>query len=116
MKTVYSVIKAQFDQMVERGIIPCFEFERDYNGSVEWFTVDIEVSEKGIHFSFDQDGYDCFFDGEIVGSDNFYCIPFEDAQYRINDNTILDQYLEFINSNIIEGYLIPNNIMIGWGD
>jgi hypothetical protein len=113
MKTIYSTIKAQFNAMLQRGTIPCFEFERDNNGSVEWFIVDIDVSEKGVEFSFDQDGKPCFFDGEIVGSDNFYCIPFEDAQYRINDNTSLDQYLELIHSNIIEGYLIPNNIMAG---
>jgi hypothetical protein len=113
MKTVYSTIKAQFDAMLQRGVIPCFEFERDSNGSVEWFIVDIDVSEKGVEFSFDQDGYACFFDGEIVGSDNFYCVPFDDAQYRINDNTSLDQYLELIHSNIIDGYLIANNIQVG---
>ncbi len=109
MKTVYSVIKAQFDQMVERGIIPCFEFERDYNGSVEWFTVDIEVSEKGVHFSFNQDGLPCCFDGEIVGSGNFYCLPFDEY---FSD---LDSYLQRISENITEGYLLSNNIMAGQG-
>ena len=112
-KTVAEQIKEQFDTMLQRGTMPLFEFERDDNGSVEWFIVDINVTDKGVEFSFDQDGKPCAFDGEITGSDNFYCIQFDNAQYRINDNTSLDQYLELIHSNIVDGYLFANNIQVG---
>ncbi|MFY7886709.1 MAG: hypothetical protein ACOVOV_17895 [Dolichospermum sp.] len=107
IKEVYNQLKAQADRFGANGGIMVMEFERDYNGSVEWFAVDIEVTEKGVEFSFDQDGYPTTFDGDIVGSDNFYCLPFDEY---FSD---LDSYLQRISENITEGYLLSNNIMAG---
>jgi len=103
-----NIIKQQFEEILQRGIIPCMEFERDYDGSVEWFAVDINVSDVYVEFSFDQDGFNTYFDGAIIGSDNFYKIPVD-----VDLFPSLHSYLEFISDNIVEGYLIPNNIMVG---
>lgn len=108
IKEVYEQLKAQADQFMAKGGIMVMEFERDItNGSVEWFAVDIEVTEKGVEFSFDQAGYPTAFDGDIVGSDNFYCLSFDEY---FSD---LDSYLQRIFENITEGYLLSNNIMAG---
>lgn len=108
IKEVYEQLKVQADQFGANGGIMVMEFERDItDGSVEWFAVDIEVTEKGIEFSFDQAGYPTAFDGDIIGSDNFYVLPFDEY---FSD---LDSYLQCISENITEGYLLSNNIMAG---
>lgn len=99
-----NTIKKQFDEMLSRGIIPVFEHELPND---EWLTVDISVNDKGVLFSFDSNSLPVSFDGEIeVINDNHYLLPFDDCF----DN--LDTYLEMISVNVMEGYLLPNNLFV----
>lgn len=107
MNSLYNTIKIQWDNMLNRNIMPLMEFERITESGNEWFVVDISLSEKGIEFSFDQDGLPTAFDGFITGSDNFYCIPFEAV-----DSERLDDYLYIVSDNIADGYLLSNNIYV----
>ena len=99
------IIKQEFNDMLGRGIIPCFEFEIIND---EYLKVDIEINDNGILFSFDSDNKRVAFDGIIqIIDDNHYLLPFDEYIDH------LDQYLEMINDNIIEGYLIVNDLMRG---
>jgi hypothetical protein len=102
-------LKAQFEAMLNRNIMPLFELEIS-NG--EYLIVDIELSEKegrkgynGVQFSFDQDNLKTYFDGDVVKrGDGVYVVKYDDC---FDD---LDSYLEIIMDNITEGFLIPNNL------
>ena len=95
-------IKDQFNDMLNRSIIPCFEYEMSND---EYLLVNLQISDKGIEFSFDSDNLDCSFDGEIETiNSNHYVLLFDEY---FED---LDYYLQMIDNNIIEGYLLPNNL------
>lgn len=95
-------IKAQWQAMIKAGRIPVMEWKMA-NG--EWLVVDIGYKGDYFLFSFDQDNKPLFFDGSIIKGDNgFY-------RYPLNEYfDSLDHYLQEINQNIIEGYLIPNSL------
>ena len=103
--TVREKVSAQFEAMIGRGRMPCFELEMSINGQDEYLLVDLTVNSSGVAFQFDSMGLPVYFDGEIVTiNDNAYYIPFD--EYFDN----LDHYLEAIYANIGEGFLCPNNL------
>jgi hypothetical protein len=98
----------QYNEMLDRGIIPVMEYDI---GGGEYLVVRIGVTDRlntkhqGILFEFDGEGRGVSFDGEIEAIGNgVYLLPY--SEYF----TSLDSYLEMISENIIEGYLIPNNL------
>ena len=102
-------LNEQFQNMLNRNIMPLFEIEMS-NG--EYLIVDIELREKegrkgydGVRFSFDQNNLKTYFDGDTVKlGDGVYLIKYDECF----DN--LDTYLEMIMDNITEGFLIPNDL------
>jgi hypothetical protein len=95
-------ITMQWDDMLNRGIMPLFELEMKCD---EYLLVELEVVNNGIKFSFDNEHKNTAFDGEVVEiNDCNFILPFDEY----NDN--LDNYLETILENINEGYFIPNDL------
>lgn len=96
-----NTIRNEWQAMINRGIIPCIEYQ---TSSDDWLVVDIELSDNGLEFSFDSDYKPVFFDGGIVTvNDNRYILP-------IDPDFSLDSHLETISDNMIEGFLIPNDL------
>lgn len=110
----YSKLADQFENM---QAMPLFEIAMiDDN----YLLVDLSVRYKksktgssypvGINFSFDQRHPDSpynelpvSFDGCIKGKHGFYLYPFDEC-------FSLDEHLQEVYGNIIEGFLIPNNL------
>lgn len=89
--------------MINNGIIPALEYEM-LNG--DWLVVDIELTDNGLRFSFDNMDLSTWFSGDIIGQRDgiYFILPFDD---HIDS---LDDMLARINDEIIEGFLIPNNL------
>ena len=103
-KVVRDMIKIQFQEMLTRGIVPVFEFKLSTG---EYFTADLSVHDKGVCFEFDEDGLPVSFDGEIKGDGDTYYLPYDEYFDH------LDYYLNMISENILEGYLLPNDLYTG---
>jgi len=58
MNTQYKKIKKQFNDMITSGLIPCFEYELKND---EYLLVDVDVTKKGVEFSFDSNEKTVFF-------------------------------------------------------
>lgn len=95
-----NTIQVQFSEMLNRGTLPYLEYEL-IDG--EFLTVEIEATDAGLQFSFDANDLPCFFDGQIVGSGNFWMLPYDDC-------FSLDQHLELIDQNIRDGYIIAHSL------
>lgn len=96
-----NTIKAEWQAMLNRGTIPCFEYQISED---DWLLVDLEFTDKGLEFSFDNDHKRVAFDGEIIIiNDNRYLLPWD-------LNMSLDSHLEMISENIVEGYLLVNDL------
>lgn len=104
MENIKTAINNQWQFMLNYGRIPCFEIELN-NG--DYLLVDINYTEgdEYISFSFD-DSLPVFFDGEIKKHGGGYRILLDECF----DN--LDSYLQLIYDNIIEGYIIPNDLLL----
>ena len=71
----------------------------------EYLIVNIQISDKGVKFSFDSDNKRTAFDDDIVViNDNRYLLPFDEYMQD------LDLYLQMIDQNITEGFLLPNDL------
>jgi hypothetical protein len=104
VENIKTAIHNQWQTMLNYGKIPMFEIELS-NG--DYLIVDI-VYKQGddfISFYFD-DSLPVFFDGEIKKHGGGYRIMLDDCF----DN--LDSYLQLIYNNIIEGYIIPNDLLL----
>ena len=95
-----NTIQVQFAEMLQRGTLPFLEYEL-FDG--EFLTVEIQATDKGLEFSADFNDLHCFFDGQIVGSGNFFLLPY-DLDFS------LDQHLELIDQNIRDGYVIAHSL------
>ena len=104
MENIKKAINSQWQAMLNYGKIPLFELELSNGG---YLLVDIDYTQGNdfISFSFD-DSLPVFFDGEIKKHGGNYHVMLDDCF----DN--LDSYLELIYNNIIEGYIIPNDLLL----
>ena len=104
MDNIKKAITQQWQDMLKNGKIPCFEIGLS-NG--DYLLVDIDYREGSdyISFSFD-DSLPVFFDGEIRIQGGGYCVMLD----AYSDS--LDSYLELIYNNIMEGYIIPNDLLL----
>jgi len=103
----YNNLVQQFNDMLDRGFIPCMEYQLPNN---EWLVVDIQVMDlqserKGITFSLSED-FTTYFSGSIEKIGRDYLIPYE------VDLNCIDNYIAEINIEVIEGLLIPNNLLV----
>ena len=105
MNNVQKEIRSQWDESINSGIIPCFEFELAYN---DYLIVDIELSEEGdcFIFSFDKDRLcDTHFSGEVKHIiANNYQLDIDEYCDK------LEVYLQQIYNEIVDGYLLPNGL------
>ena len=104
MENIKKAIYNQWQSMLNYGRIPLFEIELN-NGDYLLVNIDYQQGDDFISFSFD-DSLPVFFDGEIKKHGGGYKVMLDDCF----DN--LDSYLELIYENILEGYIIPNDLML----
>lgn len=102
MNDIKRAIFTQWQAMLNYSKIPCFEILLN-NG--DYLTVDIDYTQGDdfISFSFD-DSLSVFFDGDIKKHGSSYRVMLDDCF----DN--LDSYLQLIHENILEGYIMPNDL------
>ena len=103
----YNNLVQQFNEMLDRGIIPCMEYQLPDN---EWLVVDIQVRDlqskrKGLVFSLSED-FETSFSDDIENLGGSFLLPY-DACFKS-----LDIYLEQIADEILEGVLLPNNLLV----
>lgn len=100
-------IYEQFQEMLSKGRLPIMEFELNTG---DYLVVGIMVEQGHTSVSADFLCLPVWFEEELAAvSGSEYRINLEDYPFR-NINT-LDQLLEFIHDNIMEGFLIPNNLL-----
>lgn len=104
MQDVKKAISSQWQAMLDYGKIPLFEILLN-NGDYLVVDIDYQTGDDFISFSFD-DSLPVFFDGEIKKHGGSYHVILDDC---FNN---LDNYLELIHDNIIEGYIIPNDLLL----
>ena len=104
MENIKKAINSQWQDMLKNGKIPCFEIELS-NG--DYLVVDINYTEgdEYISFSFD-DSLPVWFDGGIKKHGGEYRVMLDECFSSLNS------YLETIYDNILEGYILPNNLLL----
>ena len=104
MENIKKAINSQWQSMLNYGKIPMFEIELS-DGDYLIVDIDYQAGNNYISFSFD-DSLPVFFDGGIKKHGGNYHVILDDCF----DN--LDSYLELIYNNIMEGYIIPNDLLL----
>ena len=104
MENTKKAINSQWQDMLKNGKIPCFEIGLS-NGDYLLVDIDYREGDNYISFSFD-DSLTVFFDGEIKKHGGNYHVMLDECF----DN--LDSYLQLIYDNIIDGYIIPNDLLL----
>lgn len=111
----YTQLATQFEQMKS---VPLFEIAMVND---DYLLVDLSIRYKasktgsqypvGIEFKFDQrlpvspyNELPVSFDGCVTGKHGYYFYPFDEC-------FSLDEHLQEIYSNVVEGFLIPNNLL-----
>ena len=108
MKNIKKAIYSQWQAMLNYGKIPMFEIEL-INGDYLLVDIDYREGDDYISFSFPSFDNDClpvFFDGEIKKHGGGYKVMLDDCF------SSLDSYLELIYNNIMDGYIIPNDLLL----
>jgi len=103
MENIKKAINSQWQTILNYGRIPLFEIALN-NGDYLIVDIDYREGDNFISFSFD-DSLPVFFDGEIKKHGSQYHVMLDDCF------SSLDSYLELIYNNIIEGYIIPNDLL-----
>lgn len=113
MKTNIAKINQEWNAMLERGTMPCFEIE--LKGG-EYLLVDLELCDvpdqanicdvqKEIRFSFDSMNLKTWFSGNIrTIHDCKFALPISEYDES------LDELLQEIHSEILEGFILPNRL------
>jgi len=104
MSNIKTAIYNQWQAMLNCGKIPMFEIELS-NGDYLIVNIDYTQGDDFISFSFD-DSLPVFFGGEIKKHGGSYHVILDECF------SSLDSYLELIYNNIIEGYIIPNDLLL----
>ena len=108
MNNIKTAINSQWQTMLNYGKIPCFEIELS-NGDYLIVDIDYQTGNNYISFSFpsfDDDSLPVFFDGDIKKHGGNYHVMLDECFDS------LDSYLELIYNNILEGYIIPNDLLL----
>lgn len=98
-------LKVEWDSMLDRGTMPVFEFRiaEDKYLDVNLNFLDLTVN-GGIYFEFDEMDKLTFFSGKVKKHGSGYYIPFD--KYFES----LQYYLEECYNEMMEGFLIPNQL------
>lgn len=117
----YQTLANQFSSTLK---LPLFEIQ--IKGDNEYLIVDLSIKYKqsktgtlypvGVQFSFDQrepsapyKELQCFFDGAIKGKHGNYVLPFDTC-------FSLDEHMQTVYDNIIEGFIMPNDLYFEDGE
>jgi len=104
MKTIEKITN-EWQAMLSRGTMPLFEFELKND---EYLIVDIELNadKEAFIFSFDSMDLKTWFSGNVkMVHDCKFSFPLDDYF----DN--LDYYFQEIYMEVLEGFIIPNNLL-----
>jgi len=104
MQNIKKAISSQWQDVLNYGRIPLFEIELS-NGDYLVVDIDYAQGDDFISFSFD-DSLPVWFDGEIKKHGSNYRVMLDECF------SSLDSYLELIYDNILEGYIIPNDLLL----
>ena len=104
MDNIKKAINNQWQAMLNYGKIPCFEIELS-DGDYLLVNIVYKQGDDFISFYFD-DSLPAYFDGEVKKHGGEYRVML-DPYFES-----LDSYLELIYNNIIEGYIIPNDLLL----
>jgi len=104
MENIKTAIYNQWQSMLNYGRIPCFEIELS-SGDYLIVNIDYTQGDDFISFSFDN-SLPVFFDGEIKKHGGGYHVMLDECF------SSLDSYLQLIYDNILEGYIIPNDLLL----
>lgn len=102
MTDVNSRVCEEWRELIAKGTIPCFEFKTQVD---EYLIVEISIAKDGkyLFFSFDA-VYPTWFSGSVdVETETTFGLP-------IDNDYSLDSHLQQIYNEIVEGYLLPNNL------
>jgi len=102
MQDIKKAIFTQWQERLNYGKMPLFEILLN-NGDYLLVGIEYTQGDDFISFSFD-DSLPVFFDGDIKKHGSSYHVMLDDC---FNN---LDNYLELIYDNILEGYILPNNL------
>lgn len=105
-KPVAKTLFNQWQTMLESGRIPVMEYEL-LNGDYLLVNIDLHLSKGkgGFRFSFDSNDLPVWFSGSVKKLGYKFVLPFD----KYFDK--LDNYLQQIDQEITEGFLIPNNLI-----
>ena len=101
---VQKSLKNQWDAMINSGRTPVIEYQI---GEDDYLMVEISFVGEGLLFSFDDKPFptcEVFFSCDVVKVLNNYQITFDEYV----DN--LDIYLQIIDREITEGFILPNGL------
>ena len=104
MENIKKAINSQWQAMLNYGRIPLFEIELS-DGDYLIVNIIYRQGDDFISFYFD-DSLPVFFDGEIIKHGSQYHVML-DPYFES-----LDSYLELVYNNIIDGYIIPNDLLL----
>lgn len=91
----------EFKAFIGRGGVPVIEYPI---AGGEFIEVWISVAESGVVFSFDDLDFPVWFGGEVKRYDGDHIVPF----CVFTDK--FDSYLQIIDGNMTEGFILPNNL------
>ena len=103
---VQKSIACQWEKMIASGRLPIMEYQI---GEDDFLQVDLALVDDGaaILFSFDRYPFptaDVWFSGDVVPVLNNYQITIDEYSDR------LDLYLQQIDQEILEGFILPNGL------
>ena len=101
----YQHLIDQWQNMLNSGRIPIMEYEIKLNDEKEFLVVDISCDNHGLYFYFDDFDLPKHFSGNVKKWNDEFLIRFDDCFHN------LDHYLQAINDEITEGFILPNNLL-----
>ena len=88
--------------MLDSAVLPVFEIEI---ATGDYLIADLCWRDNALFFEFDTLGLPVYFDGDIQQHGDFlFSLPYDEYIEE------LDEYLQLVYNNIIEGFLIPNKL------
>ena len=97
-------VRFQWEELINSGRIPVMEYQISES---EYLVCDISLSDDNecFFFSFDKDPlHDVYFSGDVTTFSSIY------YRYPVDNEMSLDWHLDAINQEMMEGYLLPNNL------